>query len=107
MINNSKVLGLLGLCAKSGNIVCGTDACLEDMKKNRVKLLIVAEDASDRTKRNFEFMCKNLNIPICILGDIENLSKAIGKKNKAVIGIKGESFAKEILKITNGGDVIG
>lgn len=35
---------------------------------------------------------------------IESLSKAIGKTNKAVIGIKEENLAKQIQKINNGGE---
>ena len=38
---------------------------------------------------------------------IEILSKAIGKNNKAVIGIKDGNLSKEIYKIINGGEVIG
>ena len=38
---------------------------------------------------------------------IENLSKAIGKSNKAIIGIKDKNLAKEIQKKYDGGDVIG
>ena len=105
--NNTRVLGLLGLCAKSGNVVFGTDACIEQLEKNKIKLLIVANDASDRTKRNFERLSQKVNIPICIYETIESLSRSIGKSNKAVIGIKNESLANQIYKIINGGDVIG
>ena len=40
-------------------------------------------------------------------GDIDALSKTIGKSNKAVIGIKDVNFAESIQKKYNGGDVIG
>ena len=39
-------------------------------------------------------------------GEIETLSKAIGKTNKAIIGIEDKNLAKEIYKI-NGGELIG
>ena len=42
-----------------------------------------------------------------INGQIEELSKSIGKSNKAVIGIKDLNLSNEIQKINNGGDVIG
>ena len=38
---------------------------------------------------------------------IKELSKAIGKQNKAVIGITDVNFSNEMLKIINGGEVIG
>ncbi len=108
MINNEeKVYGLLGLTAKSGNIVFGADVCIEQIETKKVKLIIVASDASERTKKNIKFVCNKNNITIKIFGTIERLSKAIGKNNKAIIGIKNESLAKEISKIINGGDIIG
>ena len=38
---------------------------------------------------------------------IEELSKAIGKSNKAILGIEDINLSKEIQKINNGGEVIG
>lgn len=107
MESNKKVLGLLGLCTKAGCICFGTDACTDLISKKKIKLLIVAEDASDRTKRNFEFICQNNNTKIYFFGNIDDLSRAIGKSNKAVIGIKNKNFADQIEKIINGGEIIG
>lgn len=106
MINN-RVLGLIGLCTKAGKICFGTDACTDLIQKRKIDLVIVANDASDRTKRNFEFICNKNDTKICFLGTIESLSKAIGKSNKAVIGIKNKDFANQIDKIINGGEIIG
>ena len=38
---------------------------------------------------------------------MESLSKAIGKTDKVVVGIVDANFSKEMLKIINGGEVIG
>ena len=40
-------------------------------------------------------------------GEIESLSKAIGKSNKAIIGIEDSNLASEIQKINDGGELIG
>ena len=40
-------------------------------------------------------------------GTNENLSHAIGKNNKTVIGIKDKNIAEAIERILNGGDDIG
>jgi ribosomal protein L7Ae-like RNA K-turn-binding protein len=77
------------------------------IKKHKLKLVIVADDAADRTKRNFELACKNFGIPICFYSTIEDLSKAVGKPNKAIFGIKNQSFADEIKKLIIGGEIIG
>ena len=72
-----------------------------------VGLVIVATDSSERTKDKFRKLSEEYQIPIIIMGDIEEISKAIGKSNKAIVGIKEKNLSKEILKINNGGDVIG
>jgi ribosomal protein L7Ae-like RNA K-turn-binding protein len=92
---------------KSGGVSLGTDACMDLIQKRKVKLIIVANDAADRTKKNFEIACKNFNVPILFYGTIEDLSKAVGKPNKAIFGIKNQSFADQMKKIINGGEIIG
>ena len=42
-----------------------------------------------------------------VKGEIDILSKAIGKSNKAIIGIVDSNLSNEILKINNGGEIIG
>lgn len=103
----NKALGLIGISAKAGKIVYGTDSSIEAMKSHKVKLLIVSNEASEKSKKNFNYYAQKYNTKICFFETIENLSKAIGKKNKVVIGILEENLAKEIQKIINGGEVIG
>ena len=79
----------------------------ERINKNKVKMLIVAEDASQRTKDKFNKIAKEKNVPIIIKGDIELLSKTIGKSNKAIIGIEDINLSNEIQRINNGGEIIG
>lgn len=96
-----------GLSTRAGKTVFGTDACLQAIGKKNVKLILVAEDASERTRQNFIRKCKENLIPIYIFGSTEEISKSIGKINKVVIGIKEKNLAKEIIKIIDGGDMIG
>ena len=104
---NKKILGLIGLSARARKISYGADSVEIQLKKKKVKLIIVAEDASDRTKNKFIKLSNEYNVPIIILGKIDEISKTIGKSNKAIIGIKEENISKEIQKINNGGEVIG
>ena len=92
---------------KAGKIAFGADSVEENIVKRKAKLVIVAEEASERTRNKFLKLCEEFEIPIIIDGTIEILSKTIGKTNKAIIGIKDENFAKSILEKYNGGDVIG
>ena len=106
MINNN-ILGLIGLAMKAGKIAFGADSVEESILKRKVELVIVSEESSERTKSKFIKLCQNYNIPIIIDGNIDDLSKTIGKSNKAVIGIKDINFANSIQKKYDGGDIIG
>ncbi len=106
MINN-KILGLIGLAARARKISFGTDSVEQEIKKKKVNLIIVAKDSSERTKNKFQKLSEEYKIPILIIEEIDTLSKAIGKSNKAIIGIKDINFSNEIQKINNGGEVIG
>ena len=106
-MKNNKILGLIGLAAKARNVAYGADSVETEIKKKKVKLIVVADLASDRTKEKFKKLSKDFEIPIIIDGTIEEISKAIGKENKAIIGVKDINISKQIEKINNGGDVIG
>ena len=105
MIN--KIYGLLGLCTRAGKTVSGMDAVSDEIKKNKVKLLIVAEDASKKTLENIKYLAEKKNIKIIVIGTIESNSKAIGKENRAIIGIKDKNISDGIIKIIYGGEAFG
>ena len=92
---------------KAGKVAFGADNVEENITKRKAKLIIISKESSERTKSKFVKLCEKYNIPIIIDGKIEELSKTIGKNNKAVIGIKDINFANSIKKKYNGGDIIG
>ncbi|QEK12232.1 50S ribosomal protein L7ae [Crassaminicella thermophila] len=96
---NDKVFSFLGLAQRSGNLVTGEDTCTAYIKKNAINLVIVAEDASNNTKKKFKDMTMYRNINFVIYGNKNELSHAIGKTNRAVYGIKDKEFAKKIFSL--------
>ena len=105
MVN--KIYGLLGITAKAGKMLSGTDLVLEEMAKKHDELVIVAEDTSEKTIKNIKYYCDKENVEMIIYGTIFDNSKAIGKHNKAVIGIKDKNLADAIKKEIHGGGEIG
>ncbi len=67
-------------------------------------MIIVADDASQKTKDNLTFASEKYEIPLIIFGDIETNSKAIGKKGRAVIGILDSGLANKIQELIIGGE---
>ena len=56
----NKGLSLLGLAFRSGNLVSGEFAAREAVRKKTAALIIVANDASDNTKKMFENVCQSV-----------------------------------------------
>ncbi|MCT4606767.1 MAG: ribosomal L7Ae/L30e/S12e/Gadd45 family protein [Marinisporobacter sp.] len=95
----NKVFSFLGLAQRSGNLVTGEDTCTMYIKKNHVKLVIIANDASDNTKKKFRDMADFRNIKFVIYGDRQSLSQAVGRANRTVYGIKDIGLAKKIFSL--------
>ena len=104
---NKKILGLIGLSARARKVSYGADSVEEQIKKKKVYLVIIAKDSSERTKDKFKKLCEEFQVPMIIGEEIKLMSNAIGKSNKAVIGIEEINLANEIQKINDGGELIG
>lgn len=61
-------------------------------------------DSSEKTIKNIKYYCNKNNIELFIYGTIFENSKAIGKHNKAIIGIKDYNLAEAIKKEIHGGE---
>ena len=97
----------MGLSARARKVCFGADSVEMNIKAKKVFIVLIAEDASIRTQEKFKKLCENYKVPVIIGGTIEELSKSIGKSNKAIIGIENKNLSEEIKKISDGGDVIG
>ena len=97
-MNNDKVLSLLGLAKKAGKLK-GGEYCVEtEVKKGRAKLVIVAEDASDNTKKSYTDMCSFKKVPVIFYGNKETIGKCIGCEERAAVVLTDEGFANAVIK---------
>ncbi len=97
-MKSDKVLSLLGLAKKAGKLK-GGEFCVEtEVKKGKAKLVVVATDASDNTRKNYKDMCSYRHVPICFYSDKESLGKSIGTEERAAVAVLDEGFANGIMK---------
>lgn len=102
-MDEKKIYSWLGLSMRAGKLVSGEDTTLRNIKKNRVKLVIVSKDASENTKKLFSDKCSFRNIDCVFFGDKNTLGRSIGKGPRAVIGLKDEKIASIVGTILGGG----
>ena len=97
-MSQDKILSLIGLATKAGKTASGEFCTEKEIKSGRASLVIVAEDASDNTKKKFQNMCDFYKVPIYFYKDKDTLGHAMGKEFRASLAILDEGFAKGMRK---------
>lgn len=93
-----KVLSMLGLAARSRNVVSGGFATENAVKSGKAYLVIIAKDASDNTKKKFRNMCEFYKVPFYQFGEKERLGHSIGKEERTSLAVINTGFADSIRK---------
>jgi ribosomal protein L7Ae-like RNA K-turn-binding protein len=99
---SDKTYSFIGLATKAGKLISGEDGCERAIKAGKAILIVVAEDASDNTKKAFNDACKYRNVEIRVFGTKEFLGRYTGKKIRAVIAIIDNGFAKHLMEMLDG-----
>ena len=74
-MNRSKLESYMGFAAKSRNMVTGYNTCMLMMKKRQIKLLVIASDLSDNTKKKMLALAEAGKVRYRIYGDVESLCR--------------------------------
>lgn len=89
-----KFLTLLGFASKSGNLSFGADSVKEALKRKKAKLVIIAKDISDKSRKEIKFFANNTPVLEADFS-ITEISHAIGKK-AGIISVNEIGFANAI-----------
>lgn len=102
MTADKKISSMLSLCQKAGKLISGETACEKAIQARQAKLVITCIDASDNTKKKFANKSFFYNVPFYTYSSKEDLSRIIGKENRATVIITDTNFAvkiEELLKV--------
>jgi ribosomal protein L7Ae-like RNA K-turn-binding protein len=69
------------------------------LKKRQANLLIVAQDASERTREKFAFLAQSFGVPCYVVGTRDELGLALGKAHRATVAVQSRDFTKGIVGI--------
>lgn len=106
-MKQNKVFSMIGLATRSRKTDSGEFMTEKAVKSGKAYLVIVAQDASDNTKKNFTDMCAFYRVPIFFYGNKEELGHAMGKEMRASLAITDEGFSKALMKLLNVTEVVG
>lgn len=94
----NRVLSNLGLCNRAGGLVSGEEIVLESMAGGKVKYVFLATDASEGAKKKIRNKAMYYHVEVDEGYSSAELSMAIGKFGRMVIGITNENFLKILKK---------
>ena len=87
---------MLGIAAKSGNVVSGEFSTEKAVKTGHAFLVIVSEEASANTNKMFTNMTDFYEVPMYVFGTKEELGRCIGKEFRASLAIVDENLANAV-----------
>ena len=93
MNKDRSVIFALGLAQKAGKIASGDFAVKSALKGGKVKLLIIASDASDNSKKDIYYLAGLYSVKTIEILDREQLGMAIGKAKRTAIAVLDANFA--------------
>lgn len=97
--NKERVLSMLGLAARSRNLVSGGFATEQAVKSGKAYLVIIAEDASDNTKKKYRNMCGFYEVPFGYYSTKDILGHAIGRQERSCLAVTDAGLAASVQKI--------
>ncbi len=98
-MRQEKAMSLLGIAAKAGRVAGGGFLAEQEVKRGRAALVIVAEDASENTKKKFRNLCGFYKVPICFYQDKDSLGHAVGKEARASLAVLDKGLGGKIEKL--------
>ena len=97
-MNNSKLQAYFGFARKSRSLVSGYETCIQIIKRNKMKLVLITHTASNRTKEKFRKLCETRKVPVIWADETLRIEEITGLSDRNIFGITDENLAKAIAK---------
>ena len=98
MNNKIKALNLLGLAQRARKLESGSPTVLTTIRSKQARLVIIADDASLNTKKQFLDKSDYYDIPSIVTLTKAEISQAIGKE-RTVCAFTDDGFAQSFKKL--------
>lgn len=103
MKNNELIMNTIHMCIKAKKYTYG-ETMLYDIKANHVKIVIIATDAGEATKKKIIDKCNFYKLRYLVYFTKEELNYIFQKKLSA-FGIKDDNLAKKFIDNLNKGGI--
>ncbi|WP_078413204.1 YlxQ family RNA-binding protein [Priestia abyssalis] len=87
----------LGLANRARKVISGEELVINDVRKQKAKVVLLSSDASANTIKKVSDKCSFYKVPLKHVPDRYQLGQAIGKDARVVVAITDEGFAKKLM----------
>jgi ribosomal protein L7Ae-like RNA K-turn-binding protein len=96
MTTAEQALRLLGLAARAGTLLPGTERVREAARGGRLVFAILAADASDNSRGKLEPLLTALPVPFVIRFNRAELGAAVGRAPLGAVGVNDPSLGRRL-----------
>ncbi len=90
----------LGLCVRAGKLAVGEEPVREALSLGRARLVFIAADASERTRRKLEPKLGGVSLET-VPARKEELGRALGRASCAICAVTDKGFAQSLTQRLN------
>lgn len=96
-----KVLGLLGLSCRAGQVILGAEMALKEIKAGHAALVLLDESTSEGTRKKITDACAYRHVPLHML-PTDAISQACGKDGRMAAAIRPGKLCQQLLLLLTG-----
>ncbi len=89
----AEVRGVLGLAARAGAVVYGTDLTRRAIRRGALGIVLLADDAAGPQAQKVERIARARGIPVARFPERADLGEALGKGRLTAVGVRKGPFA--------------
>lgn len=98
-----KIEAILGFAQASGRLVSGDRAVTHRLQRGQVYVVLLARDGGERTRRRYQYLCEQADVPLLTWGTKEQLGRILGRPQRSVLGVTDRKFARMLQEALAGG----
>ena len=94
-----RIQNLLGMAQRAHRVVSGNFAVEQAAKEGTAKLMLLAEDVEEKSRKAYEELADKYRIPLRTALTRESLGACMGKEYRAAAVLLDDGFSKSMLRL--------
>jgi ribosomal protein L7Ae-like RNA K-turn-binding protein len=93
-----KLLNLLGLGVRGGNVIVGVDGIRSELQAGKIRCVVLASDASERAMEKVARLAEGTGIPLLAGPDAATLGDRLGRPPVQAVGVRDRALADGVVR---------